>query len=959
MVRRIVELMNNMEGEAACDFKKVDKSRVDEETKRVNSVLKYIETKSISETNKLLKAVSICVAERLGIKNKRGSKRNNEPWWKRRIENDIDILRKDIAILERKKRGELRREGKFSFLQKKYNVNRKGLAVVIEELKQRVTAKKAKLNRYEQRIKQYRQNRLFYIDQKRFYQEINGETRKEKILPNAEESRKFWGEIWDNAKEHNKQAEWLQQIKETETYPVQENMHISKDKVEEQCRKMPNWKAPGPDGVQGFWVKKLTACHQRIAEQMDKILNGQEELPEWMTKGRTVLCQKDPTKGNAVDNFRPISCLPLLWKLMTGIIAESMYGFLESNNILPNEQKGCKRESRGTKDQLLIDKMVLKDSKRRHTNLAMAWIDYRKAYDMVPHSWIIECLEIFGIARNVERFIHRSMAQWKTELTSCGESLGHVDIRRGIFQGDSLSPLLFVLCLIPLSLILRKVKAAYEFKERGRKINHLLFMDDLKLYGKSDTQIDSLVKTVHLFSKDIGMEFGVKKCGVSILKRGKVVDYEGVLLPDGELMKVVENDGYKYLGILEIDGVMEDEMKMKFRKEYLRRLRSVLKSKLNGRNKFQAINTWAVASLRYGAGIIKWNKEELQNLDRKSRKLLTLYGAFHPKSDVDRLYLPRSKGGRGLISCESCIRSEENSVGFYMKNSMEPLLEQVRMSGVIQTEECLPKEQYKKEKTTEKEQNWKEKKMYGQYCREASDDIDKNKMWRWLQKSDLKVETEALICAAQEQAIRTNYIKFNIDKTVESPLCRMCGEKGESIGHVVSECEKLAQREYKRRHDNVARIVHWTLCGKYDLERETNWYEHSPQGVVESDKVKMLWDFMIQCDHYIECRKPDIVVVEKEEKKCIIIDIAIPGDNRVGAKEKEKIEKYDNLKWEVKKMWSMKKVEIVPVVIGALGAVSKNFELYIEKLGIQIKTEHLQKTALLGTARILRRTLEN
>ena len=126
---------------------------------------------------------------------------------------------------------------------------------------------------------------------------------------------------------------------------------------------------------------------------------------------------------------------------MTGVIAESIYGILESNNILPNEQKGCKRESRGTKDQLLIDK--------RHTNLAMALIDYRKAHDMVPHSWIIECLEIFGIARNEEQFIRRSMAQWKSELTSCGERLGHVHIRRGIFQGDSLSPLLFVLCVIP------------------------------------------------------------------------------------------------------------------------------------------------------------------------------------------------------------------------------------------------------------------------------------------------------------------------------------------------------------------------------------------------------------------------------------------------------------------------------------------------------------------------------
>ncbi|XP_067034849.1 uncharacterized protein [Acropora muricata] len=123
---------------------------------------------------------------------------------------------------------------------------------------------------------------------------------------------------------------------------------------------------------------------------------------------------------------------------MTGVIAEVMYKHLEG--ILPEEQKGCRRRSRGTKDQLLIDKAILKDCKRRHTNLAMAWIDYLKAYDMVPHSWIGECLEMFGIAVN----------------------------------------------------------------------------------------IDSLVQTVHTFSKDIGMESGIKKCGVLVLKRGKIAKMEGV-----------------------------------------------------------------------------------------------------------------------------------------------------------------------------------------------------------------------------------------------------------------------------------------------------------------------------------------------------------------------------------------------------------------------------------------------
>ena len=78
---------------------------------------------------------------------------------------------------------------------------------------------------------------------------------------------------------------------------------------------------------------------------------------------------------------------------------------LDSNDLLPVEQKGCRRRTRGTKDQLLIDKMVLRDSKKRHTNLSMAWIDYKKAFDMVPHPWILKCMRLFGCADNAVKFI--------------------------------------------------------------------------------------------------------------------------------------------------------------------------------------------------------------------------------------------------------------------------------------------------------------------------------------------------------------------------------------------------------------------------------------------------------------------------------------------------------------------------------------------------------------------------
>ena len=133
---------------------------------------------------------------------------------------------------------------------------------------------------------------------------------------------------------------------------------------------------------------------------------------------------------------------------------------MKDENLLPEEQQGCRRKSRGTKDQLLIDKTILKDCRKRRTNLAMAWIDYRKAYDFVPHSWILECLDMLGIADNVRSFLEKSMKKWKLLLNSNGSNLCEIDVNRGIFQGDRLSPLIFVILMTHLSLLLRKVKAS-------------------------------------------------------------------------------------------------------------------------------------------------------------------------------------------------------------------------------------------------------------------------------------------------------------------------------------------------------------------------------------------------------------------------------------------------------------------------------------------------------------------
>ena len=250
----------------------------------------------------------------------------------------------------------------------------------------------------------------------------------------------------------------------------------------------------------------------------------------------------------------------------------------------------------------------------------------------------------------------------------------------------------------------------------------------------------------------------------------------------------------------------------------------MLKSKLYGKNKITAVNTWAVAIFRYGAGILYWKESELKEIDRKSRKTIAMYGALHPKSDVNRLYIKRIEGGRGLISVERCVSDEENSLGFYVANSDDNLIRGVAAAGTTNMEDTILGRELKKQKEKELRQNWNEKRMHGQFVREMSEKIDKDKTWQWLSRCDLTIGTEALLCAAQEQATRANYVKHRIDRTSESPLYRLFGTKSESVQHLVSGCEKLAQKEYKRRHDNVAKKVHWDLCKKNGLERTDKLY---------------------------------------------------------------------------------------------------------------------------------------
>lgn len=948
LIARILDCRNSLPAKRTRlpSLKHIDKRKLLSETRKINRALKHVQTKDLTEINDTIYSCATVVTNKFVQERPKVQRKRVAPW-KFRLQKKIVSMRGDLSkVVECEKRNfndKLR-----VTMEKKYNIKIKGFKVVIEELKQRVKAISQKIRRYNNRVNQYHQNKLFSENQSKFYQTLSNPGQIENVTTDKESTKKFWEDIWSDGIEHNKNAPWIGRVKESmKDIEKQNEVVINLENVGRAIRKTPNWKAPGPDGVQGFWLKNLTELHRRITTEMASCLQ-KGNVPTWMTSGRTVLIMKDQNKGAVPGNYRPITCLPIMWKTMTSVLANEVYEHLEDKNIIGEEQMGCRRNKRGTKDHLVLDKVILRDCKGRKTNLSMTWIDYAKAYDMVPHSWIIETLKIAGVAENTVQIVENSMKMWNTSLECNGEQLGKVNIKRGIFQGDSLSPLLFVIALVPLSCVLRSIRKGYKMKE-GRLINHLLFMDDLKIYARSKKEMESLVQSVRLFSDDIRMRFGLAKCATITMKRGKKTEDSGLDMNDGCKIEDIGHGSYKYLGVLEADKIKMQEMKDKVRKEYFKRLRKVLESKLNGGNTVKAINTWAVALVRYSAGIVDWNKEELCKIDRKSRKLMTINRALHPRADIDRLYLPRCEGGRGLISIENCVRVEECSLSDYVRRT-----NQENTLGMCLTERTAVQE--KENFLEEKAQNWKEKPLHGQYVNRIGDTTTKE-TWQWLINGSIKKETEGLILAAQDQALPTNHQKVKIQGLKGSAMCRMCGQREETVMHIICECSKLAQKEYRKRHDQVCTAVHWKLCKRFDIKVSDKWYDHKAEAVTENENVKILWDFNIQTDRVIEARRPDIVVVDKQLRHTWIIDIAVPGDFRVKEKELEKIEKYGSLAIEIHRMWNTS-VNTVPIVIGALGNVHKLTE-YAAMLELN-KTDinRMQTAALLGTSHILRKVLD-
>ena len=248
----IAEVIERVRKDKLLDLRNVPKKKLLQETAKVNKVLSKFKTHSITKTNELFNAGAFVVTNRLGVKIDKVAGRK-EPMWKRRLQNKIKELSKDLCQLEASKDKGVSNSRHWERLERKYSIRVKRLNVVFEELKQRITAIAAKVRRYQGRVDSYRQNRLFESNQMQFYRELHQEEeRHDDNPPLAAELKQFWGNIWSQSADHNKDAKRLQDLRSEVNVKKQEKIDVTTGRLKKILGRMPNWKSPCPFLTQGF-----------------------------------------------------------------------------------------------------------------------------------------------------------------------------------------------------------------------------------------------------------------------------------------------------------------------------------------------------------------------------------------------------------------------------------------------------------------------------------------------------------------------------------------------------------------------------------------------------------------------------------------------------------------------------------------------------------------------------------
>ena len=544
------------------------------------------------------------------------------------------------------------------------------------------------------------------------------------------------------------------------------------------------------------------------------------------------------------------------------------------------------------------------------------------------------------------------ISKWKLSIRSGNDEILEKSVSRGILQGDSLSPLLFVLCLDPLSRHLNsKHQKVNVSTDTGMYVtNHLLFIDDLKLMAESDKVLKELMSETKDFFKTIGLE----------MNKDKSATNTEACADDAVLLEGIQC--YKYLGITETAcSSISKETFNKVRNEILSRTKRLCETNLNSKNLFKSINEYAISVINYHIGVLKLEPKDYSELDDEIRKVLMDYKVHLQPANKERLYMPRSKLGRGLCNIEhksehmllELNKSFEKSRNVSLRRAAILKVEKDNSTHLALINSFLIAKYKLQESFTLKILceaqikslivDIKEKQCHERLFRVCDHELaDVKDSAIWLANGNIKPRDEGAYCFLQDRNI------FFGEK-VQCPHCRSAFK---TVDHLATKCDRMLGHDYTRRHNEVLKCIHLTLCNKYGIRNSKKLRSHSVQEVVANENVEIRVDTRIKTDVKIQHNRPDLFVHDKKRKEITLIEVGITNLDLLTQVENEKSRKYDLIANELALSYKCK-VKIIPYVMTWEGLVTKYHKKHRSEIGITTKTEAYIQSL------VLKKTLES
>lgn len=504
---------------------------------------------------------------------------------------------------------------------------------------------------------------------RRFYErptiEVLQETPRPQDKLKADDAEKFYRGLYSRGRSDDQKpvfGEWLRKIKRfssARNFDQQTSPDYIKEKCNEALARAAPWKAAGDDGIPNYAYKILPAARNYLVTTTQGTLTGKLKLNETDVRARLVLIYK---KGDEQDpeNYRPISILNTDYKIVTAVITATLKEALP-NWAIPPEQF-AQNDIWGTTHGLLEDKSITTLARKRNTKNYSAWYDFRKAFDSVHHSCLKRLIDALPLHQHIKQATKLAIKLWSLRIQLGKTRTAPIPVRRGILQGDSMSPLLFT--LVTAALINHVNTGPDILKQTKGKHRILAYMDDIKCHAPTKTSLKTITDALKKAAAEIGLALNTDKCGH--YSRTEEVG-------DGELEPFLPQvrQGYKYLGLVQLEKDTEQNYK-KIEEQLEDKLQLVFASQLTTSQKVALLNSTIIPAVTYvTANIFSDEKrsttlKRCRDLDKNIRKKLVEHKLKGKSSSNASVYLPLHMGGLGITSIERTTEIAHAKKGIYL-----------------------------------------------------------------------------------------------------------------------------------------------------------------------------------------------------------------------------------------------------------------------------------------------------